>query len=63
MSGSNVSAKRARFHCAAVGWFAYAPLSETPYSSQLGVDYWAIALLVLVLLILESFTNEVETNA
>jgi len=31
----------------AVGWFAYAPLSETPYSSQLGVDYWAIALLVL----------------
>jgi cytochrome c oxidase subunit I len=31
----------------AVGWFAYAPLSETPYSSQLGVDYWAVALLVL----------------
>src|SRR5277367_5602935 len=31
----------------AVGWFAYAPLSETPYSSLLGVDYWAIALLVL----------------
>ncbi|MEP6672581.1 MAG: cytochrome c oxidase subunit I [Chthoniobacter sp.] len=30
-----------------VGWFAYAPLSETPYSSQLGVDYWALALLVL----------------
>jgi cytochrome c oxidase subunit 1/cytochrome c oxidase subunit I+III len=31
----------------AVGWFAYAPLSETPYSSQYGVDYWALALLVL----------------
>src|SRR6266566_1573360 len=31
----------------AVGWFAYTPLSETPYSSQLGVDYWAISLLVL----------------
>ena len=31
----------------AVGWFAYAPLNETPYSSQLGVDYWALALLVL----------------
>jgi cytochrome c oxidase subunit I len=31
----------------AVGWFAYAPLSERPYSSQLGVDYWALALLVL----------------
>jgi heme/copper-type cytochrome/quinol oxidase subunit 1 len=30
-----------------MGWFAYAPLSETPYSSQLGVDYWALALLVL----------------
>ena len=30
-----------------VGWFAYTPLSETPYSSQLGVDYWAISLLVL----------------
>ena len=31
----------------AVGWFAYAPLSETPYSSSLGVDYWAIAIFVL----------------
>src|ERR1700751_4878470 len=31
----------------AVGWFAYTPLSEPPYSSQLGVDYWAISLLVL----------------
>jgi cytochrome c oxidase subunit 1/cytochrome c oxidase subunit I+III len=31
----------------AVGWFAYAPLSETAYSPSLGVDYWAVALLVL----------------
>ena len=31
----------------AVGWFAYAPLSETAYSSQPGVDYWALSLLVL----------------
>ena len=31
----------------AVGWFAYAPLSETPYSSRLGVDYWALSLLVM----------------
>ncbi len=31
----------------AVGWFAYAPLSETPYASQPGVNYWALALLVL----------------
>ena len=30
-----------------MGWFAYAPLSEMPYSSQLGVDYWALSLLVL----------------
>ncbi len=30
-----------------VGWFAYAPLSEIPYSSQHGVDYWALSLLVL----------------
>ena len=31
----------------AVGWFSYAPLSETPYSSTLGVDYWAVALFML----------------
>lgn len=29
------------------GWFAYTPLSETPYSSSLGQDYWIVALLVL----------------
>jgi cytochrome c oxidase subunit 1/cytochrome c oxidase subunit I+III len=29
------------------GWFAYTPLSETPYSSSLGVDYWLLALIVL----------------
>ena len=29
------------------GWFGYAPLSETPFSSTLGTDYWALALLVL----------------
>jgi cytochrome c oxidase subunit I+III len=31
----------------AVGWFSYAPLSETPYASQPGVDYWVLALLIL----------------
>ena len=31
----------------AVGWFSYAPLSETPYSSTPGIDYWAVALFVL----------------
>jgi cytochrome c oxidase subunit 1/cytochrome c oxidase subunit I+III len=29
------------------GWFSYAPLSETPYSSSQGTDYWILALLVL----------------
>jgi cytochrome c oxidase subunit I len=28
-----------------VGWFAYAPLSEKPYSFNLGTDYWALSLL------------------
>ncbi len=31
----------------AVGWFSYAPLSETPYASTQGVDYWVLALLIL----------------
>jgi cytochrome c oxidase subunit 1/cytochrome c oxidase subunit I+III len=31
----------------AVGWFSYAPLSETPYASTSGVDYWVLALLIL----------------
>lgn len=30
-----------------VGWFAYAPLTEKPYSTGLGVDYWALGLLVI----------------
>ncbi len=29
------------------GWFSYAPLSEKPYSSQPGLDYWALALLAI----------------
>jgi len=29
------------------GWFSYAPLSETPFSSTAGTDYWVLALLVL----------------
>jgi cytochrome c oxidase subunit I len=31
----------------AVGWFSYAPLSEPPYASNLGVDYWILSLLVV----------------
>lgn len=30
----------------AAGWFSYTPLSETPFSSTLGMDYWIIALLI-----------------
>jgi cytochrome c oxidase subunit 1/cytochrome c oxidase subunit I+III len=29
------------------GWFSYAPLSETPYNSTSGTDYWVLAILVL----------------
>src|SRR4051794_17093312 len=28
------------------GWFNYAPLSERPYASTHGVDYWALSLIV-----------------
>jgi len=31
----------------AAGWFSYAPLSETPFSSGLGTDYWILSILVL----------------
>jgi len=31
----------------AVGWFSYAPLSEMPYASTNGVDYWGLSLLIL----------------
>src|SRR6476646_7302283 len=26
------------------GWFSYAPLSEKPFSTNLGLDYWAVGL-------------------
>ncbi|MGH9396870.1 MAG: cytochrome c oxidase subunit I [Terriglobia bacterium] len=31
----------------AAGWFSYAPLSEKPYSSSMGQDYYALGLLIL----------------
>jgi cytochrome c oxidase subunit I len=31
----------------AVGWFSFAPLSEQPYSSNMGPDYWALGLLTV----------------
>lgn len=30
----------------AIGWFAYAPLTETTFSRTAGVDFWALGLLV-----------------
>lgn len=30
-----------------MGWFSYAPLSEKPYSSLPGVDFWALGLLAI----------------
>src|SRR6201988_1203392 len=45
----------------AVGWFSYAPLSETPYSSSPGVDYWAIALFVLGIGSLSFAINTIAT--
>jgi cytochrome c oxidase subunit I len=45
----------------AVGWFSYAPLSETPYSSTPGIDYWAIALFVLGLGTISFAINTIAT--
>jgi cytochrome c oxidase subunit I len=45
----------------AVGWFSYAPLSETPYSSSPGIDYWAIALFVLGLGTISFAVNTIAT--
>src|ERR1700746_3108823 len=45
----------------AVGWFSYAPLSETPYSSSPGVDYWAIAIFVLGLGTVSFAVNTIAT--
>jgi heme/copper-type cytochrome/quinol oxidase subunit 1 len=32
-------------HAPSAGWFAYTPLSEKPFSTRYGTDYWALALL------------------
>jgi cytochrome c oxidase subunit 1/cytochrome c oxidase subunit I+III len=45
----------------AVGWFSYAPLSETPYSSTPGIDYWAVALFVLGLGTISFAINTIAT--
>src|SRR5450432_1995566 len=43
------------------GWFSYAPLSETAYSSLQGVDYWLLALLVLGIGSVSSAINLIVT--
>jgi cytochrome c oxidase subunit I len=45
----------------AVGWFSYAPLSETPSSASPGVDYWALALFVLGLGTISFAVNTIAT--
>ncbi len=45
-----------------VGWFSYAPLSETPYTGIAhGTDYWAIALIVLGISTVASAVNLIAT--
>src|ERR1700693_3302744 len=46
---------------AALGWVSCAPLSETPYSSTPGIDYWAIALFVLGLGTISFAVNTIAT--
>jgi cytochrome c oxidase subunit I len=43
------------------GWFSYAPLSETPFSSTPGTDYWILALLVLGVGSVASALNMIAT--
>jgi heme/copper-type cytochrome/quinol oxidase subunit 1 len=47
----------------AVGWFAYPPLTERPISTDLGVDYWTVALLVTSVGIIATCINLIVTVA
>jgi heme/copper-type cytochrome/quinol oxidase subunit 1 len=47
----------------AVGWFAYPPLTERPFSTGLGVDYWTVALLVTSVGIIATCINLIVTVA
>jgi cytochrome c oxidase subunit I len=45
-----------------VGWFSYAPLSETPFTGAVhGADYWAISLVVLGVSTVASAINLIAT--
>jgi cytochrome c oxidase subunit 1/cytochrome c oxidase subunit I+III len=47
-----------------VGWFSYAPLSETPYTGVVrGADYWAMAMLVLGVSSVATSINLIATIA
>jgi cytochrome c oxidase subunit I len=46
----------------AAGWFGYAPLTETGFSSTQGTDYWAVALLVLGVGSVGSAVNVIATT-
>ncbi|MEO7034916.1 MAG: cytochrome c oxidase subunit I, partial [Polyangiaceae bacterium] len=43
------------------GWFSYAPLSETPFASTPGTNYWVVALLVLGISTVAASINLVAT--
>ncbi len=45
------------------GWFSYTPLSEKPYSAHAGLDYWALALLLLGFGTIASAINFIVTIA
>jgi cytochrome c oxidase subunit I len=44
-----------------MGWFSYAPLSEKPYSSLPGVDFWALGLFAIGIGTLASGINIIVT--
>jgi cytochrome c oxidase subunit I len=45
----------------AAGWFSYSPLSEQPFSTTQGMDYWALSLLLLGIGTVVSNINIVAT--
>jgi cytochrome c oxidase subunit I len=45
------------------GWFSYAPLTESTYSAGAGLDYWALALLLVGASIIASAINVIVTIA
>jgi cytochrome c oxidase subunit I len=46
-----------------MGWYAYAPLTRRPYSTQPGVDFWIVSLLVTAVGSIATAVNVVVTVA